>query len=59
MEAALLVLFLGHLTAALEVPLDRKATDPMLAVSILHYTVGYKMMVTHSALGGVYSFSVH
>jgi len=27
MEAALLVLLLGHLATALEVPLDRKATD--------------------------------
>lgn len=27
MDAALLVLFLGHLTAALEVPLDRKDPD--------------------------------
>lgn len=27
MDAALLVLFLGHLAGALEVPLDRKATD--------------------------------
>lgn len=27
MDAALLVLFLGHLAAALEVPLDRKDAD--------------------------------
>lgn len=30
MDAALLVLFLGHLAAALEVPLDRKGTDHAL-----------------------------
>lgn len=36
MDAALLVLFMGYLAAALEVPLDRKATDRTTRNTFIH-----------------------
>lgn len=50
MDAALLALFVGHLATALEVPLDRKATNHTVGRGNIHFDLMTQISVNQSII---------